>query len=205
MLRWTCDDPRAGGPGERSHRGKRATQSADAGRGRPTARPRRKPTAILAPDATFSSCPDVLCNAGGVTVSYFEWVQDTQNYSWTLDEINGRLRRRSSWTPSTARWPGPNATGWPCTRRPSSKASTAWPRPNWPGGSSRNPLLSAGLTTSCCGRSPDVCCGRSPDRATPPTAGLPASGRPIGQSRSTVGRPCYNLESSRSASEGRTG
>ena len=37
--------------------------------------------------------PDILGNAGGVTVSYFEWVQDTQNYSWTLDEINGRLHQ----------------------------------------------------------------------------------------------------------------
>lgn len=35
--------------------------------------------------------PDVLGNAGGVTVSYFEWVQDTQNLMWTLDEINKRL------------------------------------------------------------------------------------------------------------------
>lgn len=35
--------------------------------------------------------PDILANAGGVTVSYFEWVQDTQNFSWTLDEINSRL------------------------------------------------------------------------------------------------------------------
>lgn len=37
--------------------------------------------------------PDVLGNAGGVTVSYFEWVQDIQNYVWTLDEINGRLQK----------------------------------------------------------------------------------------------------------------
>lgn len=35
--------------------------------------------------------PDVLGNAGGVTVSYFEWVQDTQNLMWTLEEINKRL------------------------------------------------------------------------------------------------------------------
>ena len=35
--------------------------------------------------------PDILGNAGGVTVSYFEWVQDTQNLSWTLEEIHRKL------------------------------------------------------------------------------------------------------------------
>ncbi|MGE5155403.1 MAG: Glu/Leu/Phe/Val family dehydrogenase, partial [Bdellovibrio bacteriovorus] len=38
--------------------------------------------------------PDILANAGGVTVSYYEWVQNIEHHSWPLEEINGRLRAR---------------------------------------------------------------------------------------------------------------
>lgn len=40
--------------------------------------------------------PDILTNAGGVIVSYLEWVQNSQQYSWELEEVNAELERRIS-------------------------------------------------------------------------------------------------------------
>jgi len=47
---------------------------------------------ILARNKVFL-IPDVLGNAGGVTASYFEWVQDTQKFFWDIDEVNRQLKR----------------------------------------------------------------------------------------------------------------
>ena len=49
--------------------------------------------AILA-DKGILVVPDILANAGGVIVSYFEWVQANQSYWWTEQEVNERLRTR---------------------------------------------------------------------------------------------------------------
>jgi glutamate dehydrogenase (NAD(P)+) len=37
--------------------------------------------------------PDILANAGGVTVSYFEWAQNRQHYKWNLDRVRQELDR----------------------------------------------------------------------------------------------------------------
>nr|WP_246522733.1 Glu/Leu/Phe/Val dehydrogenase [Gemmata palustris] len=48
--------------------------------------------AILANTDVFV-IPDILCNAGGVTVSYFEWVQDLAQFMWDEEEVNAQLKK----------------------------------------------------------------------------------------------------------------
>ena len=52
---------------------------------------------ILAAKKVFV-IPDILANAGGVTVSYFEWVQDRQGYFWNEDLVNSRLEEIMVWS-----------------------------------------------------------------------------------------------------------
>ena len=48
---------------------------------------------VILAERGITVVPDVLANAGGVTVSYFEWVQDFSSFFWSEDEINARLER----------------------------------------------------------------------------------------------------------------
>ncbi|MEM6468432.1 MAG: Glu/Leu/Phe/Val dehydrogenase dimerization domain-containing protein [Planctomycetota bacterium] len=48
---------------------------------------------VILEEAGVTVLPDILANAGGVTVSYFEWVQNRQHYRWTLDRVRQELDR----------------------------------------------------------------------------------------------------------------
>ena len=68
------------------------------------------PTTPMADDILYARgipvLPDILSNAGGVVVSYFEWVQNNQNESWELDIIEHKLKRKMVYAVDTVvkRW-----------------------------------------------------------------------------------------------------
>ena len=83
--------------------------------------------------------PDILCNAGGVIVSYFEWVQDLQNFFWNETEIADKLFRimdtafsavvkraqgRENLRPPRGAWP----SRWSGCSRPSRRAGCSLER-----------------------------------------------------------------------------
>ena len=86
---------------ERHHDEERRDRSARRSSARaPTARRRPRADSILDEKGVFV-IPDILANAGGVTVSYFEWVQDRGGYFWTEAAVNDRLTRHHASTASS--------------------------------------------------------------------------------------------------------
>ena len=79
-------------------------------------------------DAVFharkiSVLPDILANAGGVTISYYEWVQNNENEQWDEDEVNGKLEQIMTRLPTKSSKNRPRSTAPWWARRLS---GTAW-------------------------------------------------------------------------------
>ena len=71
--------------------------------------------------------PDILCNAGGVTVSYFEWVQDEQHLFWDAQDVYNRLERVMK-TAFRDVLKIHRSARFRCASPPTCWASAAWPK-----------------------------------------------------------------------------
>ena len=82
---------------------------------------------ILADNGVFV-IPDILCNSGGVTVSYFEWVQNRMGFYWPEQEVNQRLEQAMVPAFRDVLAKSRRAQASTCGWRPSWWRSSAWSR-----------------------------------------------------------------------------
>jgi glutamate dehydrogenase (NAD(P)+) len=85
--------PRARGAGAGHHRSQRGQDQMPHPRGSGQRSGHAEADVILNQRPEIFVIPDILCNAGGVIVSYFEWVQDLQSFFWGETEITDKLFR----------------------------------------------------------------------------------------------------------------
>ena len=84
--------PRARRHRKPDHRGKCPSRATAAFCAKAPTAPRRPHADPIIENKGIFIIPDILGNAGGVTVSYFEWVQDRQGFFWRESEVNERLQ-----------------------------------------------------------------------------------------------------------------
>lgn len=76
------------------------------------------PTTVKADDILESNgvevIPDILANAGGVTVSYYEWVQDLERHKWPLEKVHNELEKdvQTSWEEIVAEYEARDEASW---------------------------------------------------------------------------------------------
>ena len=75
--------------------------------------------------------PDILANAGGVTASYFEWVQNMQSLFWTEAEVNAKLEVGNQARLSTKSTKPRARIGPTCAPALTFWRSAGWPTPPW--------------------------------------------------------------------------